>query len=339
MTDVSTLTGQAFWLPVIFVGLMGLAFFIYALLDGYDLGVGILLPRDNEQQRDTMIASIGPFWDANETWLVLGIGLLLIAFPSAHSYILYHLYLPVTVMLAGLILRGVAFDFRAKAPEDHKQLWDKCFQIGSLLATLAQGYMLGIYVMGFASTPAAYGFAALSAVCVTAGYSFIGAAWLVMKTEGELQARAAHWARRSGWFMALGIIAVSIVNPLVSDLVFKKWFGSIGVLLLLIIPLFCAVLFIVVEYYLKHFPYKNDLGCWIPFVATGLIFLLCFIGLAYSFFPYVVPGQLDIWQAASAPESLRFILYGAVIVLPTIILYTLFSYRVFWGKATQLKYY
>ena len=339
MTDVSTLTGQAFWLPVIFVGLMGLAFFIYALLDGYDLGVGILLPRDNEQQRDTMIASIGPFWDANETWLVLGIGLLLIAFPSAHSYILYHLYLPVTVMLAGLILRGVAFDFRAKAPEDHKQLWDKSFQIGSLLATLAQGYMLGIYVMGFEATPAAYGFAALSAVCVTAGYSFIGAAWLVMKTEGELQARAANWARRSGWFMALGIIAVSIVNPLVSDLVFNKWFGSIGVLLLLIIPLFCAVLFIVVEYYLKHFPYKNDLGCWIPFVATGLIFLLCFIGLAYSFFPYVVPGQLDIWQAASAPESLMFILYGAVIVLPTIILYTLFSYRVFWGKATQLKYY
>ncbi len=339
MTDVTMLTGQAFWLPVIFVGLMGLAFFIYALLDGYDLGVGILLPRDNEQQRDTMIASIGPFWDANETWLVLGIGLLLIAFPSAHSYILYHLYLPVTVMLAGLILRGVAFDFRAKAPEDHKQLWDKSFQIGSLLATLAQGYMLGIYVMGFEATPAAYGFAALSAVCVTAGYSFIGAAWLVMKTEGELQARAANWARRSGWFMALGIIAVSIVNPLVSDLVFNKWFGSIGVLLLLIIPLFCAVLFIVVEYYLKHFPYKNDLGCWIPFVATGLIFLLCFIGLAYSFFPYVVPGQLDIWQAASAPESLMFILYGAVIVLPTIILYTLFSYRVFWGKATQLKYY
>jgi len=339
MTDITQLSGQDFWLPVIFIGLMGLAFFIYAILDGYDLGVGILLPKDSEAQRDTMIASIGPFWDANETWLVLGIGLLLIAFPAAHSMILFHLYLPVTIMLAGLILRGVAFDFRAKAPEDHKNLWDTIFKTGSLLATLSQGYMLGIYVMGFEQSLAAYLFASLSAICVTAGYSFIGAAWLVMKTEGELQLRAACWARKCGWLMALGIVAVSIVNPLINPAIFAKWFGSPLIVLLLVIPVFCAVLFFIVDRYLKGFPYPQDFGCWIPFAAAAMIFLLSFIGLAYSFFPYVVPNQLDIWQAASASESLMFILYGALIVLPTILVYTAISYKIFWGKATQLKYY
>ena len=339
MNELTQLSGEAFWLPIIFIGLMGLAFFIYAILDGYDLGVGILLPKDSEEQRDTMIASIGPFWDANETWLVLGIGILLIAFPSAHSMILFHLYLPVTIMLAGLILRGVAFDFRAKAPEDHKQLWDRVFQIGSLLATLSQGYMLGLYVMGFEQSLATHLFAALSAICVTAGYTFIGAAWLVMKTEGALQKRAAWWARRCAWLMTLGIIAVSIVNPLVSTTIFDKWFGSPLFIILLVIPVFCFVLLFIVDRYLRLFPYPNDFGCWIPFASAIFIFLLSFVGLAYSFFPYVVPNQLDIWQSASAPESLMFILYGATVVLPTIILYTIFSYRVFWGKATQLKYY
>lgn len=339
MTDISTLSGPEFWLPVIFIGLMGLAFFIYAILDGYDLGVGILLPKDSEQQRDTMIASIGPFWDANETWLVLGIGLLLIAFPIAHSQILFHLYLPVTVMLAGLILRGVAFDFRAKAPEDHKELWDRAFQVGSLLATLSQGYMLGLFVMGFEDSLAAHLFAALSAICVTAGYTFIGAAWLVMKTEGELQERAVWWARRCAWLMALGIIAVSIVNPLVSRTIFDKWFSSPLIMVLWVIPVFCFVLFFIADRYLKRAPYADDYGCWIPFASAAMIFLLSFIGLAYSFYPYVVPNKLDIWQAASAPEALMFILYGVIIVLPTILGYTFFAYKVFHGKATQLKYY
>ncbi len=339
MTDITPLSGAAFWLPVIFVGLMALALFIYAILDGYDLGVGILLPADSETQRDTMIASIGPFWDANETWLVLGIGLLLIAFPLAHGMILMNLYLPVTFMLAGLILRGVAFDFRAKAPEDHKTLWDRVFQAGSWLASLSQGYMLGLFVMGFERSLAAQLFALLSAVCVTAGYSFIGAAWLVMKTEGDLQARAVRWARRCAWLMLLGIVAVSVVNPLVSPAIYDKWFGSPMVGFLWIIPACCAFLFFIVDRYLQRAPHPHDRGCWIPFAAAALIFLFSFIGLAYSFFPYVVPNKLDVWQAASAPEALTFILYGVIIVLPTILAYTFFAYRVFHGKATQLKYY
>lgn len=333
------LTGEAFYLPIIFIGLMGLAFFIYAILDGYDLGVGILLPKNSEKNRDTMIASIGPFWDANETWLVLGIGLLLIAFPTAHSLILYHLYIPITFMLAGLILRGVAFDFRAKALPDHKNLWDKVFKAGSLLATLSQGYMLGIYVMGFESSFKAYAFASLSAVCVTAGYTYIGACWLVMKTEGELQQSAANWARRCGWLMGIGLVAVSIVNPWVSPSIYDKWFGSPTLLLLMIIPTLCFSLLFASDRFLKNFSSQLDDYSWFPFISAVVIFLMSFIGFAYSFFPYVVPNQINIWEAASAPESLKFILVGTSIVLPTIIAYTIFSYRVFRGKATQLNYY
>src|SRR5690606_12158871 len=149
-----------------------------------------------------MISSIGPFWDANETWLVLAVGLLLIAFPAAHSIIMRELYLPVTFLLSGLILRGVAFDFRAKAPTNNKQAWDRAFKGGSLLASLAQGYMLGKYVSGFDTSIGAVIFSVLSAVGVSAAYAFIGGAWLVMKTEGDLQKRAAWWTRRCGWLTA-----------------------------------------------------------------------------------------------------------------------------------------
>ncbi len=332
-------TGEAYWLPVIFIALMGLAFLMYAVLDGYDLGVGILLPNNSESQRDTMIASIGPFWDANETWLVLGVGILLIAFPSAHNVILFHLYLPVTFMLGGLILRGVAFDFRAKAPAHDKRLWDYAFKGGSLLATLSQGYMLGLFVMGFERSAIAYAFAVLSAVCVTAGYSFIGAAWLVMKTEGTLQMRAARWARICLWLTALGLFVVSLVNPLTSANVFEKWFGSSLGIFLLIIPLAVFFAVMTVDRYLARFPHSGDFGCWIPFVGALAVFILSFAALGYSFFPQVVPGKMTIWEAASATESLWFILYGAMIVLPAIILYTFYAYRVFWGKTRELTYY
>lgn len=332
-------TGDAYWLPLIFMALMGLAFLVYAMLDGFDLGVGILLPRDSEAQRDTMIASIGPFWDANETWLVLGVGIILIAFPEAHNIILFHLYLPVTLMLAGLILRGVAFDFRAKAPVDHKARWDITFWGGSLLTTLSQGFMLGLYVMGFQQSAAAYAFAALSAVCVTAGYCLIGGAWLLMKTEGELQARAARWTRYCAWLMALGLATVSVVNPLISERVFDKWFGEGLAPALLLIPLVCALLLVINDRYLARFPHPGDRGCWLPFAIAIALYILAFSALAYSFYPYVVPGRLTFWEAASAPESLMFILVGVIIVLPAIIGYTLFAYRVFWGKARELSYY
>ena len=182
------------WLPEIFLALMGLAMLAYVVLDGFDLGVGILLPGGDDAQKDTMIASIGPFWDANETWLVLGVGILLIAFPMAHGVILSSLYLPVTIMLIALILRGVAFDFRVKARAKHKHLWDRSFFAGSALAALSQGFMLGAYILGFEWSVANFAFASLIGVCLLAGYALLGATWLLMKAEGELQRKAVRWA-------------------------------------------------------------------------------------------------------------------------------------------------
>lgn len=330
---------EAYWLPVIFAGLMGLAILVYAMLDGYDLGVGILLPPNSREDRDTMIASIGPFWDANETWLVLAVGILLIAFPAAHNVVLKALYLPATIMLGGLILRGVAFDFRAKAYATHKNTWDKVFKAGSLLATGSQGYMLGMYVMGFEVSWRSQIFAIVSAACVTAAYTYIGGAWLVMKTEDDLQRNAASWTRKAGWIAALGVVLVCLVNPLMSEQVFEKWFSLPQIIYLFPIPLLSAVLFVLADRYLKRVPHEGDRGCWLPFVCAAAIFLLSFVGLAYSYFPFVVPDRLTVWEAASAPVSLKFILVGVLLVVPAIIGYTLFSYRVFWGKATELKYY
>lgn len=331
----------------IFLTLMGFAALVYAVLDGYDLGVGIILPTSSsiqlpavlEEQRNQMIASIGPFWDANETWLVLAIGILLIAFPGAYSLVLRELYIPTVLLLIGLALRGVSFDFRAKAVSQHREIWDYCFKIGSALAALTQGYMLGRYVLGFEHSTAAYFFALLSSLCVTAAYAYIGGTWLVMKTKGDLQRKAAYWARRAGWLAALGILAISIANPLISEDIAARWFTFPAVILLIPIPLVCGGLIFAIDQYLKHVPHTQDFACSFPFIGVTGIFLLTFFGLAYSYFPYVIPHQMLATDAASAAESLRFVLYGTALVLPVIVLYTIFSYRVFWGKTTELKYY
>lgn len=175
------------WLPVVFVALMGISILVYVVLDGFDLGVGILSIRATDQERDIMVGSIGPFWDANETWLVMAVGLLLVAFPTAHGTILTALYLPATLMLIGLILRGVAFEFRAKAPVSRKLIWDRTFFAGSLIAAVTQGYMLGIYVLGLDQSPLSILFGLLTGLCLAAAYSFLGALWLLGKTEGYLQ--------------------------------------------------------------------------------------------------------------------------------------------------------
>ena len=205
-----------FWLPVIYMATMGLALLIYVILDGYDLGVGMLLPWAEEDEKDTMIASIGPFWDANETWIVLGVGILLIAFPMAHGIVLTHLYIPVTLMLIGLTLRGVAFDLRVKAGDHRKGLWNRAFFAGSSLASLSQGWMLGAYVTGLQSNLTSYLFAGLIALTLPALYFVLGAAWLLMKTEADLQQKAIKWARVAILPMGVGLLLISIATPLVS---------------------------------------------------------------------------------------------------------------------------
>lgn len=326
-------------LPYIFLLLMAVAVLMYAVLDGFDLGVGILLPADNPSYRSRMIASIGPFWDANETWLVLAVGILLIAFPQAHSLILKELYLPCLFLLIGLILRGVSFDFRAKAVTKYQALWDKLFKFGSILSAAAQGFMLGIYVMGFDYSFSSIAFACLSAVCVTAAYAYIGGAWLVLKTDGELQIYAASKARIAGWIMSLGIASICIVNPIISQHVAERWFRMPEVILLILIPLMSSVIIVINDRYLKRVPVSGDRGCWIPFVMTAGLFLLCLLGLTYSFYPYIIPNKLLAVDAASSVKSLAFIFYGVAIVLPVILAYTFFSYRIFNGKTRDLEYY
>src|SRR6056297_1311063 len=188
--DMTYFGDPAIWLPLTFAALMGLSILIYVVLDGFDLGVGVLFPFAEPAEKDRMVASIGPFWDANETWLVLAIGILLVAFPAAHGQILTALYLPVAIMLIGLILRGVAFEFRAKAPPARKGLWNLSFYAGSLMTSLSQGFMLGMYVMGLEWTWINFAFAMLTAVFLTVGYSFIGATWVIHKTSDALQTKA-----------------------------------------------------------------------------------------------------------------------------------------------------
>ena len=336
------LTQAAGWMPIAFLVVMGLAMLAYVVLDGYDLGVGVLMRRASDEEKDTMIASIGPFWDANETWLVLGVGILLTVFPRAHGVILGALYLPVAAMLVGLILRGVAFDFRVKARAALKPLWNRLFYAGSLLTSWSQGYMLGSLITGFDDSAWTMAFNAVIGLALVAAYCLLGAGWLIIKTEGALQLRAVRWARASLLFTMAGIAAISIATPLISPSIFAKWFSFPNIVLLIPIPAATAVLFAVIYRSLQRLPTRlaqgNEYGAWVPFGATVGVFLLAFYGLAYSLFPWLVIDKLNIWQAATAPEAMAVIFVGACVVLPVIVGYTVFAYRVFWGKSTALKY-
>jgi cytochrome d ubiquinol oxidase subunit II len=325
------------FLPVIFMALMGMGMLLYVISDGYDLGVGMLLPRATAAEKDVLIASIGPFWDANETWLVLGIGILLVAFPKAHGLVLGELYLPVAVMLLGLTLRGVAFDFRVKAKADHKAMWDHLFFAGSTLAAVAQGWMLGRYVSGFGEGWNYPLFAAAIAAALPMAYVLLGAAWLIMKTEGDLQQKAIRWAKLAWGPMVVGLALISLATPWISATVRERWFTLPAVIALMAIPSVTVVALLTLRRLLDTRMVRGPL-CWLPFVLLIGVFVLGFLGLAYSLYPYVVIDRLTIWQAASSPPALKIILVGVCISVPAIAAYTVFAYRVFRGKATELKY-
>jgi cytochrome d ubiquinol oxidase subunit II len=325
-------------LPLIFMAVMGLSLLAYVVLDGYDLGVGILLPFAEDDEKDLMVSSIGPFWDANETWLVLGVGVLLIAFPKAHSLVLTNLYLPVAVMLVGLILRGVSFDFRVKARAARKGMWNGLFAAGSLMAAMAQGWMLGAYLTGFDGGAWSLLFAAGIALTLPTAYAMLGAGWLIMKTWDHLQAKAVRWARRVLWPMGVALVGISLATPLVSGTVFDKWFAMPQLIGLLPIPVACAAAFYAAWHVIQR-PNVVAAGYgWVVFASTVLIFVMSFLGLAYSLYPYIVIDRLTVWEAASAHESLMVIFIGVAITLPAIVAYTVFMYRVFWGRASILSY-
>ena len=325
-------------LPLIFAILMGLSMLAYVILDGFDLGVGMLLPAADEREHNVMVNSIGPFWDANETWLVLGIGILLVAFPVAHGVVLQALYGPVVVMLVGLMLRGVAFEFRMKAVGWHRELWNWLFWFGSFVAALAQGIMLARYITGFEPGFGYFLFAILVGGGLCGGYVLLGATWLIIKTEGELQRKAIAWARWGLLWVALGVALVSLATPLVSETVREKWFDFPATLWLMLLPAATFAAGVRLWQVTGKLRRGEPAPEWSPFALAVAIFTLAFLGLGYSLFPYVVIDRISIWEAAAHPSSLTVTFIGAAIVLPFIIGYSALSYRIFRGKAKETLY-
>lgn len=329
-------------LPMIWAALIAFAVLAYVVLDGFDLGVGILFPLiRGEAHRDEAMNSVAPVWDGNETWLVLGGGGLLAVFPLAYSIIMSALYVPIIVMLLALVFRGVAFEFRWRTKRG-QFLWDWAFAFGSTLAAFAQGVTLGALVQGIPVEGRAYAggwwdwlsaFSLLTGVALVIGYALLGATWLIWKTEGHVQRRAydiAFWVAPATLVL---ISAVSLWTPFLSSLYAARWFSWPQVLLVVPVPL--AVLgagFLL----LKGLQKQQELA---PFLASLALFVLCFIGLGISFFPYMVPHAVTIHAAAAPDNSLSFLLVGAAVLVPMILAYTGYAYWVFRGKVKAVGGY
>lgn len=326
---------MSYWLPVVWVGILGIAVAMYVVLDGFDLGLGILFPfNPAEADRDVMMNSVAPFWDGNETWLVMGGGGLLVAFPTAYGVILSGLYLPVLIMLLALVFRGVAFEFRWVSKPKHG-FWDIAFAGGSIVASFMQGVILGGLLQGIAVKDGRFAGGSLDwlapfplfvGAATVVGYALLGTTWLIMKTEGD----AAVTARRHAlWLLPVVLAAMAIVSlwtPLSIDRIWDRWFTYPNFLYLAPIPLLTAGAAVICWRALKA-GYDNA-----PFFSSVALFLLGFAGLAISNLPYIVPPSLTIWDTAAAPSSQLFMLIGTAIMLPIILGYTLFVYWTFKGK-------
>ena len=329
-------------LPLVWAGLIAFAVLAYVLLDGFDLGVGMLFPFvQGEANRDEMMNSVAPVWDGNETWLVLGGGGLFAVFPLAYAIIMPALYAPVIAMLLGLVLRGVAFEFRWKTRRG-KFLWDGAFAIGSTIATFAQGIALGALVQGIPVAGRAYAggwwdwltpFSLLTGIALIIGYALLGATWLIHKTEGPVRDRAFVFARIAAIATLSLIFVVSLWTPFLSDVFMKRWFAWPQVLFVAPVPLLVGLAGFVL---LKGLEQRNERR---PFLASLALFVLCFVGLLISFYPYLVPTSVTIWQAAAPDVSLEFLLAGAAVLLPIILAYTGYSYWVFRGKVNSVGGY
>ena len=322
-------------LPLIWAVLIAFAIFAYVVLDGFDLGIGILFPFVREKEhRDTMMNSVAPVWDGNETWLVLGGGGLFAAFPLAYAVLMPALYAPLFAMLLGLVFRGVSFEFRFRT-ERGRPFWDFGFAGGSALAAFCQGLALGAVVQGVVVEGRAYGggwfdwltpFTLLTAVAVVVGYALLGAAWLLLKTEGELQQRFYRHVRINGAGIVVLIVAVSIWTPLLDGDIARRWFSWPNIALVAPVPILVAVAAAGLAWSVQQQRER-----W-PFFLALFLFGLSYVGLAISLYPFIVPRSLTIWDAAAPPESLGFLLVGAVILLPIILAYTAYAYWVFRGK-------
>lgn len=322
-------------LALVWAGLIAFAVLAYVVLDGFDLGVGILFPfMPAQQQRDEMMNSVAPVWDGNETWLVLGGGGLFAVFPLAYAIIMPALYAPVIALLLALVFRGVAFEFRWKTQRG-KFLWDWAFAAGSTLAAFAQGVALGALVQGIPVEGRAYAggwwdwltpFSLLTGVALVFGYALLGSTWLIHKTQGYTQQRAYGFAAVAGTCTLVAIGVVSLWTPFLSNEFMQRWFAWPQVLFVAPVPVLVAGAAFVLFRGLRQ---RHELS---PFLASLALFVLSFVGLLISFYPYLVPTSVTIWEAAAPAASLSFLLAGAAFLIPVILLYTAYSYWVFRGK-------
>ena len=327
-------------LPLVWYALIGTAIFLYILLDGFDLGVGILFPlAPTDQCRDRMMNSVAPFWDGNETWLVLGGGGLFAAFPLAYAILMPAFYIPIIFMLLGLIFRGVAFEFRFKASGASRRIWDYSFHFGSLVATFMQGMVLGTFVNGvtvsgrsFAGSPLEWlnPFSIMTGVALVAGYSLLGATWTIMKTDGETQRWARRCARYTMLFVALFMGLVSLSMPLMNSDIKRLWFTLPNFYFLQPMPILSVLFFIMLWRDLRREEREYR-----PFLLTLGIFLMNYIGIGVSTWPWLVPFKVSLWDAAAAPASQSLMLVGTVVLLPIILSYTAYCFWVFRGKASH----
>lgn len=324
------------WLAYSWAFLLALAVFIYVVLDGFDLGLGILYPFfPAKRDRDLLMNTVAPVWDGNETWLVLGGGGLFAAFPMAYGIIMPALYVPIIAMLLALVFRGVAFEFRWRTKRWLKY-WDAAFIGGSLVAAFSQGIALGALVQGVEVAGRSYAggwwdwltpFSLMCGVAVIVGYALLGATWLVMKTQGEVQDRARKLAWAFGLATILFIGAVSLATPFLDSVYYYRWFEFPGLLITAPIPILVAVIALLMFKSLRvhHHEYR-------PFILALLLFALCFVGLGISIFPDLIPPDVTILDAATPYNSQIFMFVGAVVMLPLILGYTAYAYWVFRGK-------
>ena len=331
-----------FNLATVWALLIAFAVFAYVVLDGFDLGIGILFPFISVgRERDTAMNSITPVWDGNETWLVLGGAGLFAAFPLAYSLVLTALYAPVMAMLLGLVLRGVAFEFRWRGQRS-RFVWDIAFAAGSLIAALAQGIMLGALVQGVKVEGRVYAggwfdwltpFSVMTAIALAIGYALLGATWLIMKTHGDIQARVYRYgAALTGLFMAT-IFIVSVWTPFIDPRYWARWFSWPFILYTAPVPLFTLA---AAAMLVRSLQARRQ---WQPFVATLIVFALCYVGLGIGLFPQIVPPDISIQDAAAPDSSLAFLLWGAAVLIPMILAYTAHSYWVFRGKVDPEEAY
>ncbi|GAC1579202.1 MAG: cytochrome d ubiquinol oxidase subunit II [Sphingomicrobium sp.] len=329
-------------LTTVWAGIIAFAVAAYVVMDGFDLGIGILFPKFRVgPERDMAMNAIAPVWDGNETWLVLGGGGLLAAFPLAYAIILPALYAPLMAMLLGLVFRGVAFEFRWRDPL-HRRRWDAAFFAGSLIATFAQGITLGALLQGIDVAGRAYAggwwdwltpFSLLTGASLVIGYALLGTCWLIWKTEGELQNDAYRFARPLAVLMVSALAAVSAYTPFLEGKYYQRWFAWPGVVATAQVPLLVAITTFLL---FRSLAKRHERA---PFLLTLTLFGLSMLGLAISIWPDVIPGRVSIWQAAAPARSQSFLLAGTAVLIPLILAYTAWAYWVFRGKITKEGYH